>query len=49
MYQNSRWWAWEIESSSTAQAAFKTAIGSSYYLAGGGLGGLPLRTKISPP
>jgi Bacterial Ig domain/Glycosyl hydrolase family 26 len=49
MYQNSRWWAWEIESSSSAQAAFKTAIGSSYYLAGGGLGGLPLRTKISPP
>jgi len=49
MYQNSRWWAWEIESTSTAQAAFKNAIGSSYYLAGGGLGGLPLRTKISPP
>ena len=49
MYQNSRWWAWEIESTPTAQQAFKTAIGSSYYLAGGGLGGLPLRTKISPP
>jgi Bacterial Ig domain/Glycosyl hydrolase family 26 len=49
MYQNSRWWSWEIESSSTAQAAFKSAIGSPYYLAGGGLGGLSLRTKISPP
>jgi Big-like domain-containing protein/glycosyl hydrolase family 26 len=49
LYQNSRWWPWEIESSSTAQAAFKSAIGSSYYLAGGGLGGLPLGTKISPP
>jgi hypothetical protein len=49
MYQNSKWWNWEIESTSSAQAAFAKAIGSSYYLAGGGLGSLPLLTKISPP
>jgi hypothetical protein len=48
-YQLSKWWNYEIESSSTTLQAFKTAIGSSYYLAGGGLGNLPLRTKISPP
>ena len=49
LYQISKWWNYEIESTSSAQQAFKTAIGSSYYLAGGGLGNLPLRTKISPP
>jgi hypothetical protein len=48
-FYNTRWNNFEIESSPTTQQAFKTAIGSSYYLAGGGLGGLPLRTKISPP
>jgi hypothetical protein len=49
MYQNGKWWNWEIESSSAAQQAFVNAIASPYYLAGGGLGSLPLRSKISPP
>ena len=42
------WRNYEIESSATAQAAFKTGIASSYYRAGGGLGSLPLHTKVLP-
>ena len=49
MWQNPRWWNWEIESTPSAQQAFATAISSPYYLAGGGLGNLPLLTKITPP
>jgi Bacterial Ig domain/Glycosyl hydrolase family 26 len=48
-YQNSKWWNYEIESTPSAQQAFNNAISSPYYLAGGGLGNLPLRTKITPP
>jgi hypothetical protein len=46
--QNGSWWNFEIESSASSQAAFATAVSSPYYAAGGGLGGLPLLTKIKP-
>jgi len=46
--ENGGWSDWEIESSAASQAAFKSAIGSSYYLAGGGLANLPLLSKINP-
>jgi beta-mannanase len=49
MWQSPRWWNWEIESTPSAQQAFATAISSPYYLAGGGLGNLPLHTKVIPP
>ena len=47
------WWIssgdpWEIESSSSSQTAFKTAISSGYYAPGGSYGNLPLLTKIDP-
>ena len=48
-YQNSKWWNYDIESTSSAQQAFSNAISSPYYLAGGGLSNLPLHTKITPP
>jgi hypothetical protein len=48
-YKNSVWYPFQIESSSSAQSAFATAISSSYYAAGGRYAILPLRTKISPP
>ena len=40
--------SWEIESSPAAQQAFATAIGSSYYAAGGAFGSLPLLSKVQP-
>jgi hypothetical protein len=40
---------WQIESSSSAQSAFASALSSSYFRAGGGLGGLPLLAPISAP
>jgi beta-mannanase len=46
--ENGGWSDWEIESSASSQAAFKSAIGSSYYLGGGGLANLPLLSKIQP-
>jgi len=49
IYQKSTWWPWQIESSASAQAAFKSAISSAYYAPGGSYGNLPLLTKISPP
>ena len=49
IYQNGSWWDWEIESSSSAQTAFKTAISSSYYAPGGSFGSLPLLSKITAP
>jgi beta-mannanase len=49
LYQNGTWWDWEIESSASSQAAFKTAISAGYYAPGGSYGSLPLLTKITPP
>jgi hypothetical protein len=40
---------YEIESSATAQDAFKTGIAPSYYLAGGNLGSLPSRQPVPIP
>lgn len=40
---------WAIESSSTAQQAFKAAIGSSRYVAGGSFGSAEGLGKILPP
>jgi hypothetical protein len=48
-YQAGSWWPWEIESSASSQAAFKTAISSAYYAPGGSYANLLLRTKITPP
>jgi hypothetical protein len=48
LYENNRWWPWPVESSASARTAFTSAIASSYYLAGGSLGGLPLLSKIKP-
>jgi hypothetical protein len=42
------WWPWEIESSSSAQAAFAAGIASPYYAPGGTFGNLPLLSKIKP-
>jgi Glycosyl hydrolase family 26/Fibronectin type III domain len=48
VYEKSQYWNWEVESSSSAQSAFKQGIAASYYAAGGGFGALPLLTKIQP-
>jgi beta-mannanase len=48
MYENGTWWPWQIESSSSAQAAFASAISSPYYAAGGNLATLPLLAPIKP-
>jgi len=47
--ENGSWSDYEIESSSSAMQAFHGAIGSPYYLAGGGLANLPLLAPIQPP
>ena len=49
IYQKGTWQAWPIESSGTAQAAFADGLNSSYYVAGGDLADLPLRTKVPVP
>jgi beta-mannanase len=49
LYQANHWWPYEIESSSSAQTAFKNGIASTYYAAGGSYGNLPLLTKIQAP
>jgi beta-mannanase len=41
-------WPWQIESSSTAQAAFAAAVASPYFAAGGNLGALPPLVPIKP-
>ncbi|HXI94937.1 MAG TPA: glycosyl hydrolase [Candidatus Acidoferrum sp.] len=46
--ESGTWRNYEIESSASAQAAFKTGVASSYYRAGGGFGSLPLHTKVAP-
>ena len=46
--ENGTTWSWPIESSSTAQSAFASGIGSDYFQAGGGLGSLPLLQPIKP-
>jgi beta-mannanase len=48
-YQSGIWWNYEIESSQTAQAAFKTGLASSYYVPGGTLGSLPLGQPVPLP
>jgi hypothetical protein len=48
-YAQSTWWAYEIESSASSQAAFATGIATAYYAPGGGFGNLPLLKKINPP
>lgn len=47
--QGGTWMPYEIESSASSQSAFRTAIASSYYAAGGAYGNLPLLSKINPP
>ena len=47
--ESGTWFDYEIESSATSQAAFKTGIASPYYLAGGGLGSLPLAQPVPLP
>ena len=49
IYQRGTWWDWPIESSASAQAAFRDAIASPYYAAGGFFGGLPRGSQIKPP
>jgi mannan endo-1,4-beta-mannosidase len=49
IYEGGRWLEWPIESSDSAQAAFRDAIASPYYLAGGSLGNLPRGSKIKAP
>ena len=41
-------YSWPIESSASATSAFASGIGSSYFQAGGALGGLPLLAPIKP-
>ena len=47
--EDGKWWEWPIESSASAQDAFRSAIGSSYYAAGGGFNNLPAGSKIQEP
>jgi beta-mannanase len=47
IYEKDKYWPWEIESSTSAQQAFKDGIASSYYAAGGGFDNLTL-TKVKP-
>lgn len=47
--ESGTWRHYEIESSPTAQAAFKTGIASSYYLPAGNLGSLPLGQPVPAP
>jgi hypothetical protein len=49
IYEQGKWWEWPIESSSGAQAAFRTAIASAYYAPGGRYGNLPRGSKIRSP
>ena len=46
IYQYGYWRPFQIESSSSAQSAFRTAVASSYYRAGGGFTNLPRFSKI---
>ena len=46
--ESGTWRNYEIESSTTAQAAFKAGVASPYYRAGGSFGSLPLHTKVAP-
>lgn len=48
IYEKSRWWPWEIESSVSSQEAFRNAIGSTYYASGGQFGKLPPLAPIQP-
>jgi beta-mannanase len=47
--ENGTTYPWQIESSSTAQTAFANGMSSSYFVAGGGLGSLPLLASIKAP
>ena len=47
--EDGKWWEWPIESSASAQDAFRSAIGSSYYAAGGGFNNLPAGSKVQEP
>lgn len=49
IFEQGRWLNWEIESSTAAQSAFRSAIASPYYRAGGSGGKLPLLTKVPTP
>jgi Glycosyl hydrolase family 26 len=48
IFEKNQYWSWEIESSASSQQAFADGIAAPYYAAGGGLGSLPLLTKIEP-
>ncbi len=50
IYQQAlNWWPFQIESSSSAQTAFKNGSPPPTTQPGGGFGSLPLRSKIQPP
>jgi beta-mannanase len=48
IFEQGRWFDWEIESSAAAQEAFRRAIGSPYYRAGGALARTPALTTVQP-
>jgi beta-mannanase len=48
IYENGAWSNFEFESSPSSQSAFANAISTPYYRGGGGLGNLPLLTKVKP-
>jgi hypothetical protein len=49
IFEHGRWLNWEIESSPAAQSAFRAAIASPYYRAGGSGAKTPLLNKVEPP
>jgi Glycosyl hydrolase family 26 len=49
IYEVGKWWEWPIESSSSSQSAFRSAIASPYYAPGGTFGALPPGSKIQAP
>jgi hypothetical protein len=48
-FEKGAWRSYEIESSTSSQAAFANGIASPYYVPGGAFGGLPPHTKIGAP
>jgi hypothetical protein len=49
IYERGTWWEWPIESSAGAQAAFRNAIASAYYVPGGNFRNLRRGSKIRAP
>jgi hypothetical protein len=49
IYEQDRWFDWEIESSPEARAAFAQAVSSSYYVPGGAIPALSPLSRVVPP